>query len=219
MGDTSSMTASQSSSMMNASMATSAISSIAGTIGQVNAIKAQGDYQASIANTNSALAKLKARQTLEAGDISASRKNLQTKGAVGAFRAQAGGSGVDVNKGSPAMVQSDIRTSGAMDELTIKNNAARAAWGYETQAIEDTFAGKFSALTAKSQATQSIVTGGLQAVSGPMAMYSQSALWQYRYGLKGVPGIPFPGASMGGGGTNSQAIPSSNSDDFWGTPD
>ena len=206
------MSSSQASNMMAASMAASALSSIATAFESSAAIKAQGDYSSTIANSNAAMAKLKATQTLQAGDTVASRQNLKTQSVAGSVRAAGGASGIDVNSGSSAMVQSDIRTVGAIDEATIRNNAARVAWGYQVQASQDTFQGQFDQLTAKSKSNQSLVTGGLQAVSGPMAMYSQSALLKYRYGLKGDPGVPFPGGGGGSGGGDP------GGSDFWTVP-
>jgi hypothetical protein len=206
MGDTAGMTAAQATDMQAASMGASAITSIAGGFENAAAMKAQGNYASSIATTNASMARLKASQTLEAGDVAASRKDLETRGAVGTARAIAGGSGVDVNKGSPAMVQAGIETAGGVDVATIKNNAARAAWGYQTQAIQDTYTAQFETLTAKQKAIQSITTGGLSAISQPLSMYSQRALWDFRYGGRGAQGPkgqPFPDTS-------------SSSDDFWG---
>ena len=207
MGDTAGMSASQASQLQEGAMATSAMSSIAGTVENIGAIKAQGAYSSSIANANAAMAGLKAKQTLQAGDVSASRKEMQTEQQVGAIKAQQGASGVDVGSGSSAMVRSGVSTVGQIDEATIRNNAAREAWGYQTQATMDTYQGQFDQLTAKSKTFQTAVTGGLSAISGPMAMYSQSALWQYRYGGRGNPGVPYP---SGGGGSNT------TDSNFWG---
>lgn len=200
MGDTSSMTASQSSDLMNASMATSAIASIAGTIENVKAIKAQSSYAETISRTNAALGKLKAAQVIEAGDIAASRKNLQTQSQIGTIRSQGGASGFDVNKGSPAMEQSSVGTAGAIDELTIKNNAARSAWGFETQSINDTFQGQITKLDATTKVQQSIANGGLQAISGPLGIYANYLRWS-RYmggGGGGGSGIIMPWSSSPG---------------------
>lgn len=194
--------------IMLVSMATSAISSVSSAIQNAQAIKAQGFYASSIANSNAAMAKLKATQALQAGDVAASRKDMVTRGQVGTARAMASGSGVDVNVGSPAAVQSEIRTAGASDVLTIKNNAAREAWGYQTQAIQDTFEGQFSNLTAKSKAQQSLVTGGLQAISGPMALWAKEE--RIRYSSRGNSGEPYPSRGGGGGGGGSEEA------NFWG---
>lgn len=191
MGDTSSMTASQSTAMMNASMAASAISPIVGTIQQVGAIKAQSSYAETIARTNAAMGKLKAFQAIEAGDVASARKASEVRQTVGSLKATQGGSGVDVNVGSPAATRSDIEKAGAIDVLTIKNNATRAAWGYETQSIEDTFQGQMTRLTGNVKAQQSIASGGLQAISGPLSIYGNYLRWS-RY--------------MGGGGGGGSGI-------------
>lgn len=191
MGDTASMTASQSQNLMTASMATSALSSVAGAVEQVNAVKAQGSYSESLARTNAALGKLRASEVLQEGDVAAARKQAQTRSEVGAFRGAGAGSGVDVNKGSSAIIQSELKTVGASDALTIKNNAARAAWGYETQSLQDTFQGQFESLATKTKVQQSIATGGLQAISGPLAIYGNYLRWS-RY--------------MGGGGGGGSGI-------------
>lgn len=208
MGDTAGMTSQQATNAQYASAATSAVSSIASGFESAAAIKNQGVYASTVARTNAAMANLKASQTLQAGDIEASRAQQKTQMEVGAARAASGASGVQVNSGSPAMVRAGMETAGGIDVATIKNNAARAAWGYQTQGIEDTFQGQFDTLTAKAKSEQTLATGGLQAIAGPLGMYSQSALWQYRYGMKGQPGTPYPAAGMTG------AMPGSD-DSFW----
>lgn len=225
MGDTAGMTSAQASNLMDASMATSAVSSIATGFESAAAIKSQGQYASTIANTNAAMANLKASQTLQAGDIEASRQQEKTQAAVGAARAAAGASGVQVNAGSPAMVRAGMETAGGIDVATIRNNAARSAWGYQTQAIEDTYQGQFDTLTAKAKSEQTLATGGLQAINGPLGIYAQSALWQYRYGMKGQPGVPYPDASPGGGSFPGASMGTAASegvdqdDSFWSGAD
>jgi len=192
MGDSAAMSSAQASNVMDASMATSALSSIGGAVLQSSAIKAQGTYANSIAQSNAAMANLKATQTLQAGDVAASRKQLQTEAAVGTARAEGGASGVDVNRGSPAMTQAGIATAGGIDVATIKNNAQRQAWGLQTQAIQETEQGQMEQLTAQQKSTQTLATGGLQAVSGPLSIYSNALRWQRYLG------------GGGGGGTGMQ---------------
>jgi hypothetical protein len=142
---------------------------------------------------------VQARQTLETGDIEAARENLKTQQTIGALRAQQGASGVDVASGSSAAVRAGVAGVGAIDELTIRNNAARQAWGYTTQAIQSTYQGQFAQLTAKAKAAQSLLAGGLQAISGPLAIeanYLRFARWM---GVRGTPEVnaantqpPFP---------------------------
>jgi hypothetical protein len=204
------MTSAQASDVMDASMATSAISSIGGAFLQSSAIKAQGTYANSIAQSNAAMANLKASQTLQAGDVEASRKQLQTQGEVGTERAAAGASGIDVNKGSPAMVQAGTTMAGETDVATIKNNAQRQAWGLQTQAIQETEQGQMEQLTAEQKSTQTLATGGLQAVTGPLGIYANALRWQ-RYlggGSGGTSGLTF----AWGSGSGSDSGASSDSD-------
>lgn len=158
--------------LMYATMAMSAISSVGNAYSQSRAIKAQGAYQQAVSETNAKLARLQSDQAREAGDIMVSRRNLETRGVVGAQRAAAGASGTDVNVGSNVLVREGSELAGTIDELTIKNNAARQAWGHETTAIQDTFKGQFDRMTSAAETQQTLLAGGMQAVSGPLAIYS-----------------------------------------------
>lgn len=181
------------SNLMYSSMGLSAIGAIATAFESSKSIRAQGDYEASIARTNATIAGIQAKQAIQEGDVAASRKDMETQQTVGALRASQGASGVDVNVGSPAAARAGVAGVGAIDELTIRNNAARQAWGYQTEAIEDTYKGQFAQLTAKSQSDQSLLNGGLQAISGPLGIESNYLRWS-RY--------------MGGGsGGQAQRLP------------
>src|SRR5580693_3183770 len=61
--------------VMYAGMGISAIGAITNAISQSSAEKAQGAYESTIANTNAEIAGVQERQTLEIGDIQASRQN------------------------------------------------------------------------------------------------------------------------------------------------
>lgn len=162
---------------MMASMGLSAVGSILTAVSQSRAAKAQGDYEQSIANTNATIAAIQSKQAIEAGDFAASKKDVQTQQAVGSERAAQGASGIDVASGSSALVRNATEGAGAQDELTIRNNAARQAWGYQTESIEDTYKGQFAQLMAKASSEQSLMTGGLQAISGPLSIESAYLRW------------------------------------------
>lgn len=172
-------------------MGTSAISSIGTGIAQSRAISAQGTVQQSIADSNAKISTLQAGQTIEAGDVEAQRLNLRTQAAVGATRARQGASGVAVNSGTNALVQNAEANAGAVDELTIRSNAARKAWGYQTQALQDTYQGKVASMTAKNQAEQTILTNGLGAVSGPLSIYANYKKWSRGLGGGDDESLPF----------------------------
>lgn len=169
---------------MYASMFTSSISSIGTGISQSRAISAEGDYEQSVANTNAKLADLHARESLSAGDAEAARREEQSKLQTGAARAASGASGADISSGSTARAIRSVGDVGAADELTIKNNAARQAWGYQTTGIMDRFKGQMAQLTAKAQSQQTLITSGLKAIGSPLETYGNYLRYSERYGGK-----------------------------------
>lgn len=166
---------------MYAAMFSSSASAVSTGISQSRAISAEGDYQESVANTNAKLAYLQAKQAQSAGDAEAARRDEQTKLQEGAARAASAAGGSDVGVGSTARVISSVGEIGEADRLTIKNNAARMAWGYKTQSMMDTFRGKMAQLTASAQSRQTLITGGLKAVAGPSEIYSNYLRYTQRY--------------------------------------
>lgn len=175
-----------------ASMGASVISAIINGFTQANAYKAQGEYASTIAGTNAKIAQLQEEETLQAGDVAASRETLKAQQVQGALRASQGASGIDVSSASSVLARNAVRSASEQDALTIRNNAQRRAWGYKMQALNDTYAGKFAKLTASTQSDQSILTGGLKAVSGPLAIESNYLRWSR--GMGGASSLPFPNA-------------------------
>jgi hypothetical protein len=192
MGMTGAMSSATAGRYMAASAGVSALGAIGNTFAQYGAVKAKGAYDQSVAETNAKISNLEARQAIEAGDIEASRMNLKTRATAGALKAVQAGSGTSVNSGSNALVRAGIKMAGAIDELTIRNNAARRAWGFKTQAITDTYAGQVSRMTASNLAQQTLLSGGLQAIESPMTIYANYMRWsRYLGGTGGPGGQPF----------------------------
>lgn len=165
-------------------MGVDAVSSIGTSYAQSKALRAKGSYEEGLANTNAIMAEMSGEQAIEAGDISASRKDLETKQKVGSVLATQGASGVDVASGSNAAVRNALNLVGTTDALTIRDNARRVAWGYKTQAMNDRYQGKFAQLTAKSESEQSLLEGGLKAIEGPLSIYAYKSR---RSGIGNVP--------------------------------
>lgn len=63
-------------------------------------------------------------------------KRQQTAQMIGTERAALSAGGVDTSSGSPVRLQSDTTKLGEQDALTIRNNAARTAYGFQTQGID-----------------------------------------------------------------------------------
>lgn len=147
------------------------LSSIGGAIAQSQALRAQGAYRQSVYNTNAGLARMQGAQALSQGDISASRLTTQARGIQGAQRAAFAAQGVDTGSGSAGDVTASTGALGALDALTIKNNAWRQSFGYNVQAIQASSQGQFAKMAADNQAGNTLLTGGMRAVGFGMQGY------------------------------------------------
>lgn len=76
----------------------------------------------------------RARDARAIGADEESRYRASVRGLIGSQRAGFAAQGVDVGSGSAVDVQADAAYLGELDALTIRNNAAREAWGYEVEA-------------------------------------------------------------------------------------
>lgn len=115
-----------------ATVLTTAIGAV-GSIMQGNQQAGTASYQQQVAKNNAILAQRNAAAALQAGDVREQAKRRETAGIIGAQRAAYAAHGVDVNVGSPVDVQASTAELGELDALTIRNNAAREAYGYQIQ--------------------------------------------------------------------------------------
>ena len=143
--------------------------SAANAYGQVQSAKATSNaanFNANVAAQNAIIATQKQQWVGEEGDQEASISQMKTAAKVGSIKANQGASGVDVGTGSHADVVTSAREVGMLDALTIRSNAARAAYGYATEAYSDKaqealdrYAGK-NAITAGNIGATSTILGG-----------------------------------------------------------
>lgn len=85
-----------------------------------------------------------------------------------AFAAQ----GVDVGSGSAALIQADTQYLAEIDALETKNNARKSAYGFQVQKREAIMQQNFNSAAAKQQARQTIITGGMNAISDVAGTFS-----------------------------------------------
>lgn len=131
---------------------------------EADAARAQGEYEKRIADYNAKVAEEQAKDALKLGEKDVHAVNRQVDQTVGAQRVAFAAQGVDPNFGSAADVQRDARIAGSMDVMTIRNNAARQAWGYRVQAQDATMRGQFAKMAAENKASATMTTGGLKAL-------------------------------------------------------
>ena len=166
--------------------------SLAGTaMSAVSAIN-QGDYQAQVAKNNAVIARANAGNALQAGAAQEQQQLFKTAGLVGAARAAGGSSGLDVNSGSQVNVRASDAALGNLGALTIRSNAARAAYGFDTQALaDDTSASNYT--LAGQQGAIGDVFSGLAQAGGLAGQLQQSGA---------LPGQGSPTISGTGGGSS-----------------
>lgn len=131
--------------------------------------RAQNEAAQSDANRlefNANVADLQAEDALQRGVDTESRTRQQIRGVLGAQRATLAGNGVDVGFGSAVDVQADAAYLGELDALTVRNNAAREAWGFR-QAAADT---RMQADIVRRGGTAAVAAGELQRQASNTAM-------------------------------------------------
>lgn len=145
----------------NALLATSAISQIGGTISQRNAAKAQQAFQQNQFDFNKQIAEFNAQEAIRRGEQQERLVRQQGKKVIGAQRASFAAQGIDIEQGSALDVQLDTAQITEIDALTIKNNAAREAFGFKVQAVADTAQQRFSQIAFDAKQKSTLITGGL----------------------------------------------------------
>ena len=141
-----------------AGLALSAVGTGAGVLGQMQqakAAQAAANYQSQVAAGNQQIATQNAQYAAASGEEQAAQQEQKTRAQEGAILAGEASSGVDVNSPTSTAVRTSQDVLGQLDAQTIRSNAARQAYGYETQATN--FGNVASAETATGQ---NAMTGG-----------------------------------------------------------
>lgn len=131
---------------------------VGGMMGAQSATQ-QGEFQSSMLNQDAGFKRRTAQEVLNAGDTSADWQRVRTGQAIGTQRSAQAANGIDVNSGSAAQLQDDTAMLGELDALTIQNNAAREAYGYQVQANQDIKNARQALSNGKTAATGSILGG------------------------------------------------------------
>lgn len=105
--------------------------------------KDQLNYQALVSSQNATLAEAQARSALEVGVAQEQNVRQQTAQAVSAGRAAAASNGVVVDQGSAGEATAGTQLMGDVSALTVRDNAARAAWASNVQAYNSKQAAQY----------------------------------------------------------------------------
>jgi hypothetical protein len=162
--------------------AVGAVSSAVGAYEQGQAASSAANYQAQVARNNQVIADQNASFALQQGQQQVAAKQQQTAQTISDQRAITAASGIDPNRGSSVRIQGDTAALGSLDAATISNNAARTAWGYQTQGAD--FGAQASLLS--SQASSASAGGELGAFSSIIGGSSSVANKWLTYNQQGV---------------------------------
>jgi hypothetical protein len=118
------------------SLGLGAIGTGTSVLGQINAQAAAGaqqSYLAQFARQRQQLAEQQARAAIQRGQVAEQKQRDLTAQRIGTQQAVLAAQGTDM-AGSPTDILVDTARAGEHDALTIRNNAAREAYGYRVQA-------------------------------------------------------------------------------------
>jgi hypothetical protein len=119
-----------------ASLALGAVGTGLSVMGQINgqaAAGAQQGYLAQLARQRQQLAEQQARDAIQRGQVAEQKQRDLTAQRIGTQQAALAAQGTDM-EGSPTDILADTARAGEQDALTIRNGAAREAYGYRVQA-------------------------------------------------------------------------------------
>lgn len=170
------------------------VTSAFGSIATGKSQKAMYDYQSQVAQLNSQIAKQNAEYALGEGSAQAQKFGIKAAAQGGQIRASQASAGIDVGSGSAAKVQESQKMLAHMDMDTIRSNAAKTAYNYETQSSQFEsqaniyqMAGENASKAGMINAASSIV-GTIGSVSSKWLQGQSLGLWGATSGDTGTGG-------------------------------
>lgn len=111
------------------------------------------------------------------GALEADYARLETQQLIGTQRAAQAANGGQVNTGTNAIIQQDTAQFGELEALTIANNAAREAYGYEVEATGLQRQARALKKAAKRAPIQGLLSGAVQGFGSAYASGSLGSLF------------------------------------------
>lgn len=160
--------------MCDITLALAAASTVIGGIGQFQqgqAAASAAEYNAKIGEMNATLSERKAKDALERGQREEQRKRMEVARLKGRQKATFAASGVDVAFGSPLDTLVDTAVLGELDALTIRSNAAREAYDFEVDAVNQRAGSALQRSRAGAARTGSFLQAGGTVLGGASDAY------------------------------------------------
>lgn len=131
--------------------AVGAAASAYGAYSSSQAAAAQAEYQADVAQANATMAGYQREDALRRGEEDAQQAARQAERMRGTQVARLASNGLDISSGSALSILEDTTFFGAQDVQTIRNNAAREAWGHSVQADNEIASSQMYTSAARAQ--------------------------------------------------------------------
>lgn len=147
-----------------------AITSTAGAYNKSKSDKAAYEYQAAVNRNNSTMAEWNARDAITRGQKAEQQQRLKTAALKSTQRASFAARGMALDEGSPLAILDDTAFMGEQDALTLRDNAARDAWGYRVQA--GNYASDAGMLSTRADAESPLKAGASSLLSNAGAVAS-----------------------------------------------
>lgn len=121
-----------------------------------------GQQRSSLYRTNAIIAGEQAQSELQAGSANEEQQRLRGQAMTGQQVNTIGANNLQ-QRGTPSQVVSSTAALNEMNALTIRNNAARKAWGFRVQQVSDQRQSDLAASAGDFNAAGSILGGGAKA--------------------------------------------------------
>ncbi len=159
-------------SLMAVAFGAQAASTAAGAYSQSQAQKAQGKFQKQQLEQNAKFSEMAANETTSRAEADVRRLQRQEKKVIGDQRATLAAQGIDVDDGSAAEAQEEVRLATAQDIQTVRNNAWREAYGLRSGAIDYRSRGAMADITGRSSSRATLLTGSLDTTAYGFRAYA-----------------------------------------------
>jgi len=129
------------------------------TAASVHNQREQAAYEGEVAGYNAKVQDQEAQQATEMGNIAEMEQRQKTQRIIAAQKAAMGSSGIDIGSGSFGKLLDDSYMLGEQDARTIRDNAAKQAWGYRIGAQNTLMQGDMARRAGSANAAGSLLTG------------------------------------------------------------
>ena len=173
------------------SSAVGGVVSVYGQMQSAHAAEAAANYNAQVASNNQIIAQRNATMAAQAGEQQAAVAEQKTRAEAGAIKAGQAAGNIDVNSGSAVDVQSSAAELGELNAITLRSNAAKTAYGYQTQG-----SGYGDQATLdRSQASYQSTAGAIGAASTFLGGMGSAATNYEKYQLQAAGSMTAPGGN------------------------